>query len=121
MGEGSGRWQRYWEMPSELLVSGPFSLQTRMDIRPIVETISDADTVVVAGVDAAPVGETDMDTDDHKLHPLQSTVGLAETVHKGAKNLHTLMMVTRSMQPSHTWWASTPTSATTSPHDRQVQ
>ena len=84
-----------------------------------METIPDASAV--PDVYAAPVGEPDLYADDHQLHPIQSTVGLTETAHTGAKNVHTLTTVTRRMQPSRTLWAATQTGATTSQNNRQVQ
>ena len=62
--------------------------------------ISDAD--VVTDVDAAPVGELDVDADDHQLHPLQSTDGITETAHTGAKNVHNLPTDKIRMRPLRT-------------------
>ena len=87
-----------------------------METKPIMETISDVDAV--AGMYAETVGEPDVDADDHQLHPIQNTAGLMETVHTGAKNVHTLLTDTRRMQPSRTWWAATPNGATKSPNYR---
>ena len=66
-----------------------------METRPITENILDADAVV--DVDAAKVGEPDVDADDHQLHPLQSSAGITETVHMGENNVHTLPIETRRM------------------------
>ena len=41
----------------------------------------------VTDVEAAPVGEPDVDKDNHQLHPLQSIVGLTEIARTGAKNV----------------------------------
>ena len=58
-----------------------------MEIRPSMETISDADAVAVADVDAAPVGEpnTDVDAEDHQVRPLQSIFGLTEIARTGTR------------------------------------
>ena len=59
------------------------------------------DTDAVADVDAVPEGEqnTDVDVDDHPLHPLQSILGLTEIVRTGAKNVITLPTEKIRMQP----------------------
>ena len=65
-----------------------------MDTKPIMETVLDAD--VVADVDSVTVGEPD--AHDHQLQPLQNTAGPTETAHMEAKDVHTLLTDTRSMQ-----------------------
>ena len=52
----------------------------------------------VVDVDAAPVGEPDVDLDDHQLHPLQSIVGITKIARTGAKNVHNLPKHTKSMR-----------------------
>ena len=83
-----------------------------------MEIISDAD--VVADINAAPIGEPDVDVDDHQLHPLQSTVGPTEAARSVEKNVHTLPTDTRRMRPLLKLWAAIKTGATTSPNDRRV-
>ena len=57
---------------------------------------------MVADMDAVPVGDLDVDADDHQLYPLQINFGLMETACMGAKNAHTLLTDTRRMQPLQT-------------------
>ena len=66
-----------------------------MEAKPIMGTTLNVDAV--AYVEAALVGEPDVDAENHQLHPLQSTVGPTETLHTGAKNAHTLSKYTRRM------------------------
>ena len=78
----------------------PLSLRIRMDNRPIMGTVSDADAVV--DVDAAPLGEPNTDADDHQLRTLQSADGPTETVLRGKNNAHILLMETGRIQPLRT-------------------
>ena len=79
------------------------------------------DANALVDVDVASVGSPDVDGEDHQLQPIQSIVGLTKIARTGAKNVLTLPIDTRRIQPSRTWWMVTPTGAIKSPNDRQVQ